>query len=70
MPAETVLLSYILRLTRKANRLQVGLQDLRSGRTNHFESIEGLIQHFEQLSVSLDWNLTIEGEPRGPPEPP
>jgi hypothetical protein len=68
MPVETVLSSYILRLTRKRNRLQVGLQDVRSGSTLHFESIEALIAHLEQLNINLDWNLAVEQQSRAPPD--
>jgi hypothetical protein len=67
MPVETVLSSYILRLTRKRNRLQVGLQDVRSGSTQHFESIEALIAHLELLNINLDWNLAVEQQSRAPP---
>jgi hypothetical protein len=68
MPVETVLSSYILRLTRKRKRLQVGLQDVRSGSTQHFESIEALIEHLEHLNISLDWNLAVDGQSRAPPD--
>jgi hypothetical protein len=68
MPVETVLSSYILRLTRKRSRLQVGLQDVRSGSTQKFESIEALIEHLEQLNLNLDWKLEVEGTARAPPD--
>jgi hypothetical protein len=44
------------------------LQDVRSGSTQHFESIEALIEHLEHLNISLDWNLAVDGQSRAPPD--
>ena len=68
MPAETVLSSYILRLTRKRNRLHVGLQNVRTGETQHFDGIEALIAHLEGLGVGQGWHAALEGHSRAPPD--
>ena len=68
MPAETVLSSYILRLTRKRNRLHVGLQNVRTGETQHFDGIEALIAHLEQLDLRFEDLLETNSVARAPPK--
>jgi hypothetical protein len=67
MQRETILSSYILRLSRKHQRLRVGLQDVRTGYTQDFDSIEALIEHLGHLQISLESNLTTDDAARAPP---
>jgi hypothetical protein len=67
MQRETILSSYILRLSRKHQRLRVGLQDVRTGHTEDFDSIEALIEHLGHLQTSLELKLITDDAARAPP---
>jgi hypothetical protein len=67
MQRETILSSYILRLSRKHQRLRVGLQEVRTGHTQDFDSIEALIEHLGHLQISLELKLITDDAARAPP---
>ncbi len=67
MQTEQIISSYILRLTQKGQHLRVGLQNVKTGKFEQFESIEFLIAHLEQLQISLEDVMNTKIEARAPP---
>ena len=66
MSIETLISSYILRLSVHKNRWRIGLQDVRTGEWVSFDSFDRLADHLEQLSQQ---GAGVSGTPaRAPPE--
>jgi t-SNARE complex subunit (syntaxin) len=64
---EKIISSYILRLTRKGQVVKVGLQNVKTGQTQHFENIEALIAHLEQLQLNFEDLPVTSSVARAPP---